>query len=304
MAIKKITVLYGGQSSEREVSLESGKDIYHSLKALGYEAQLIDYPKNFFIEQFSQEDFIFIALHGADGESGELQKILQQKRVPFSGSDHKACMNTWNKNTCKNLLKKNNIPTPKWINVSSLTEMQRNLEDDFFDLLRPFKELFLKPAEDGSSIDVFKISNNKDLELAIESCINSSRAFIFEENVDFKELTVPILNGRCLPAVEIRTSESFYNFNAKYVNKDTQLLEFILPNDKKNELEEICLKTMDVMGCSGWLRVDLLQDKNNNFYVLEVNTVPGMTSHSLFPKSAESIGLSYNDLVNEIINTK
>ena len=167
MAIKKITVLYGGQSSEREVSLESGKDIYHSLKALGYEAQLIDYPKKFLIEQFSQEDFIFIALHGADGESGELQKILQQKRVPFSGSDHKACMNTWNKNTCKNLLKKNNISTPKWINVSSLTEMQRNLEDDFFDLLRPFKELFLKPAEDGSSIDVFKISNNKDLELSL-----------------------------------------------------------------------------------------------------------------------------------------
>ena len=83
MAIKKITVLYGGQSSEREVSLKSGKDIYHSLKALGYEAQLIDYPKNFFIEQFSKEDFIFIALHGADGESGELQKILQQKRVHF-----------------------------------------------------------------------------------------------------------------------------------------------------------------------------------------------------------------------------
>ena len=302
MAIKKITVLYGGQSSEREVSLESGKDIYHSLKALGYEVQLIDYPKNFFIEQFSQEDFIFIALHGADGESGELQKILQQKRVLFSGSDHKACMNTWNKNTCKNLLKKNNIPTPKWINVSSLIAMQRNLEDDFFDLLRPFKELFLKPAEDGSSIDVFKISNNKDLELAIESCINSSRAFIFEENVDFKELTVPILNGRCLPAVEIRTSESFYNFNAKYVNKDTQLLEFILPNDKKNELEEICLKTMDVMGCRGWLRVDLLQDKNNNFYVLEVNTVPGMTEKSIIPQQFKAANKNLKKIIIAMIN--
>ena len=115
-------------------------------------------------------------------------------------------------------------------------------------------------------------------------------------------MTVPILNGKCLPAVEIRTSESFYNFNAKYVNKDTQLLEFIISNDKKSELEQICLRTMNAMGCKGWLRVDLLQDKNNNFYVLEVNTVPGMTSHSLFPKSAESIGLSYNNLVNEIIN--
>ena len=107
-----------------------------------------------------------------------------------------------------------------------------------------------------------------------------------------------------MPAVEIKTSESFYNFNAKYVNEDTQLSKLILSKDEKNQLEQICLRTLDVMGCRGWLRVDLLQDRNNNFYVLEVNTVPGMTSHSLFPKSAQSIGLSYDDLVQEIINAK
>ena len=142
------------------------------------------------------------------------------------------------------------------------------------------------------------------MELAISDCINPRRQFILEESIDFKELTVPILNGKCLPAVEIKTSESFYNFNAKYVNEDTQLSKLILSKDEKNQLEEICLRTLDVMGCRGWLRVDLLQDSNNNFYVLEVNTVPGMTSHSLFPKSAQSIGLSYNDLVQEIINAK
>ena len=304
MAIKKITVLYGGQSSEREVSLESGKYIFQSLQDLGYEAELIDYPEKFSYEGLTQEDFIFIALHGEDGESGELQKLLQQKGIPFSGSSFQACVNTWNKHTCKELLKKNNILTPKWITISSLLEVQENLDDSFFDQLRPFKELFLKPAEDGSSIDVFKISNNKELELAISDCINPRRPFIFEESIDFKELTVPILNGRCMPAVEIKTSESFYNFNAKYVNDDTQLSDLMLSKDEKNNLEQICLRTVDVMGCRGWLRVDLLQDRNNNFYVLEVNTVPGMTSHSLFPKSAESIGLSYNDLVQEIINAK
>lgn len=304
MAIKKITVLYGGQSSEREVSLESGKYIFQSLQDLGYEAELIDYPEKFSYERLTQEDFIFIALHGEDGESGELQKLLQQKGIPFSGSSFQACVNTWNKHTCKELLKKNNILTPKWITISSLLEVQENLDDSFFDQLRPFKELFLKPAEDGSSIDVFKISNNKELELAISDCINPRRPFIFEESIDFKELTVPILNGRCMPAVEIKTSESFYNFNAKYVNDDTQLSDLMLSKDEKNNLEQICLRTVDVMGCRGWLRVDLLQDRNNNFYVLEVNTVPGMTSHSLFPKSAESIGLSYNDLVQEIINAK
>ena len=304
MAIKKITVLYGGQSSEREVSLESGKHIYQSLEDLGYKVQLIDYPEYFSFQQLTQEDFIFIALHGKDGESGELQKLLHQQGIPFSGSSFQACVNTWNKNICKELLKENKIPTPRWITASSLIEIQENLDDPFFDQLRPFQDLFLKPAEDGSSIDVFKISNNKDLEQAISDCIDPSRQFIFEESIDFKELSVPILNGRCLPAVEIKTSESFYNFNAKYLNEDTQLSALILSKDEKNKLEQICLKTLDVMGCGGWLRVDLLQDRNNNFYVLEVNTVPGMTSHSLFPKSAESIGLSYDDLVQEIINAE
>ena len=118
MAIKKIIVLYGGQSSEREVSLESGKYIFQSLQDLGYEAELIDYPENFSYEGLTQEDFIFIALHGEDGESGELQKLLQQKGIPFSGSSFQACVNTWNKHTCKELLKKNNILTPKWITIS------------------------------------------------------------------------------------------------------------------------------------------------------------------------------------------
>jgi len=304
VATKKITVLYGGQSSERQVSLESGKYIFKSLIDLGYEATLIDYPEKFSLKTFTEDDFIFIALHGEDGESGELQKILQQNGIPYSGSSYEACNNTWNKNKCKQLLEQNKIVTPQWIFVSSLSEIKNGLDDTLFDPLRPFNELFLKPVEDGSSIDVFKISDNNDLDKAISNCLDSRRPFIFEESIDYKELTVPILNGKCLPAIEIITSESFYNFNAKYVNEDTQLTELILSMDEKIHLEQICLKTIDVMGCRAWARVDLLQDKNNNFYVLEVNTVPGMTSHSLFPKSAESIGLSYNDLVEEIINAQ
>ena len=111
--------------------------------------------------------------------------------------------------------------------------MEKDLGSPFFNQLRPFNELFLKPAEDGSSIDVFKITCNKDLENAILGCVDPRRTFILEESIDFKELTVPILNGRCLPAVEIKTSESFYNFNAKYVNADTQLTELVLSKDEK-----------------------------------------------------------------------
>ena len=304
MAIKKVTVLYGGESSERSVSLESGKYVFQSVKNLGYEAELIDYPSEFSPEKLSKEDFIFIALHGKDGESGELQKFLQQNNLQYSGSGYEACKNTWNKDTFKKILRKNNISTPNCISVPSLRDFKFNLNDTIFDQFRPFNEIFLKPAEDGSSIDVFKLSTNDDLKKAITDSLDAERQFIFEESIDFKELTVPILNGKCLPPVEIITRESFYNFNAKYVNDDTELNEFIITDKKKIELEQICLKTLDIIKARGWLRVDLMQDSNQNFYVLEVNTVPGMTSHSLFPKSAESIGLSYDELVNEIINAK
>ena len=304
MAIKKIIVLYGGESSERSVSLESGRYVFQSVKDLGYEAELIDYPSEFSLEKFLQGDFVFIALHGQDGESGELQSFLQQNKIPYTGSDYEACKITWNKNTFKKILRENRIPTPNWISVPSLHEFKSSLDDSIFDQFRPFNEIFLKPTEDGSSIDVFKLSSNDDLQKAISNSLDSKRQFIFEESIDFKELTVPILNGKCLPPVEIITKESFYNFNAKYVNDDTELNEFIVTDKKKIELEQICLKTLDIAKARGWLRVDLMQDSNQNFYVLEVNTCPGMTSHSLFPKSAESIGLSYDELVNEIINAK
>ena len=304
MAIEKITVLYGGESSERSVSLESGKYVFQSVKHLGYEAELVDYPSKFLPEKCLQGDFVFIALHGQDGESGELQSFLQQNNIPYTGSGYEACKNTWNKDTFKKILRENGIPTPNWISVPSLDKFKGNLDDSIFDQFRPFNEIFLKPTEDGSSIDVFKLSTNNDLKKAISDSLDSKRQFIFEESIDFKELTVPILNGKCLPPVEIITKESFYNFNAKYVNDDTELIEFIISDKKKIELEQICLKTLNIVKASGWLRVDLMQDSNQNFYVLEVNTVPGMTSHSLFPKSAESIGLSYDELVNEIINAE
>ena len=304
MAIRKIIILYGGESSERSVSLESGKYVFQSVQNLGYEAELIDYPKEFSPDKILEKDFIFIALHGHDGESGELQKFLEQNKISYSGSSYEACKSTWNKDTFKKILRENKIPTPNWISIPSLHGYKGDLDDPIFDEIRPFNEIFLKPAEDGSSIDVFKLSTNNDLNKAITNCLNSKRQFIFEESIDFKELTVPILNGKCLPPVEIITNESFYNFNAKYVNDDTQLNEFMISNKKKIELEQICLKTLNIVKARGWLRVDLMQDHNQNFYVLEVNTVPGMTSHSLFPKSAESIGISYDELVDRILNAK
>jgi D-alanine-D-alanine ligase len=300
--IKKIAVLYGGNSSEREVSLESGRSIFEAILLLGYEASLIDYPKEFSHETIKDHDYIFIALHGEDGESGALQNLLQGQDILFSGSSANACQNTWNKNRCKEFLKKYNILTPQWLAISSLSQSMPGLDSSKFNRFRPFDSLFLKPQEDGSSIDVFKISNNLDLWNAIHDCKDRNRPFIFEECIDHKELTVPVLNGKCLPPVEILTTETFYNYEAKYINTDTQLIETALSQDERKSLESLCIQTFDILECTGWARIDLLQDSQGLFYIMEVNTVPGMTSHSLFPKSAAIAGLDYKSLVQEIIN--
>ena len=302
MEIKKIAVLYGGNSSEREVSLESGSSIFEAILLLGYEASLIDYPTEFSNETIKDHDYVFIALHGEDGESGALQSLLQKQGILYSGSSSNACQNTWNKNRCKELLKKNNILTPEWLAISNLSQPMPGLETSLFNIFRPFDNLFLKPQEDGSSIDVFKISNDLDLRNAINSCKDINRPFIFEECIAHKELTVPVLNGKCLPPVEIMTTESFYNYEAKYINTDTKLVEIELSPDEMKSLESLCIQTFDILGCTGWARIDLLQDNQGLFYIMEVNTVPGMTSHSLFPKSATIAGLDYKSLVQEIIN--
>ena len=304
MEIKKIAVLYGGTSSEREVSLESGRNIYSAVQALGYEASLIDYPSEFSIENSRQNDFIFIALHGYDGESGDLQELLTHESIKFSGSKSFACRRTWNKRVCKEILEINKIPTPSWFSVKALPGTFNEIFSEKLDKFRSDTDIFIKPEEDGSSVDVFKISNEQEFTEAIENCSNRNRPFIIEECIDYKEITVPILNGKCLPPIEIITKESFYNYAAKYVNDDTKLIEAKFSSNSFSMLESICIDTYTLMGCEGWARIDLLQRADKSFYVIEVNTAPGMTTHSLFPKSAAIIGLDYNSLVEEIINAK
>jgi len=301
MGPKKIIVLYGGESSEREVSLESGRNIYLAILELGYKASLVDYPKEFTADILQDFNFVFIALHGKDGESGDLQKYLLGCGIEYSGSDSDACLNTWNKARCKDLLSANDIPTPRWSSLSQLSKDNAELSLLKEEMFIPPYPFFLKPEEDGSSIDVFKILNEQDMHKAVKNCTNKSRPFILEESIDYKELTVPILNGVCLPAVEIITSESFYNYDAKYVRDDTHLISLNLSNADQSKLDNLCLKTFNALGCRGWARIDLLQDLDGNFYILEVNTVPGMTTHSLFPSSAQIVGLDYKSLVGEII---
>jgi len=303
-SIKKIAVIYGGSSSEREISVQSGEGIHAALNELGYVSSLVDFRNLQNISSLCEYDFIFIALHGFEGEGGALQKNLDDLNIPYSGSAWKACSNTWSKKLTKEILNKNGINTPKSINLKKFSKeiAEGGLNNSFFDPLKPFDHLFLKPDADGSSVDIFKIGNDENLENAYEVCTNHNRNYIFEEYIEGRELTVTIINKECFPPIEIITKNEFYDYHAKYISDETLHIEANLSSSELIEIKKISAKAFELLGCKAWARVDLLQDKDNNFYIIEINTVPGMTEHSCVPKSGGFLGISYNEIVKMIID--
>ena len=301
--INNIAVLYGGSSSEREISLKSGNGVHKAILELGYESSLIDFRDLESLEKLINFDYIFIALHGFEGEGGKLQENLDNLNIRYSGSGPDACRNTWNKKLTKEILKKNDIRTPNWLDLTFGAEVvQKGLNASSFDKFRPFDHLFLKPQEDGSSIDIFKISDNESLRDAYQKCVKPDREFLFEEYINGREITVTIINKKCFPPIEILTNNDFYDYDAKYISDDTLHVEAELSDKELKQIESISLNAFEVLDCKGWGRVDLLQDQIGNFNVIEINTVPGMTVHSNVPKSGSLLGLSYSDVVKEIIN--
>ena len=303
--MNKIAVLYGGSSSEREISIQSGEGVYKAIVELGYITELIDINDLEDLCELKIYDFIFIALHGFEGEGGKLQKDLDDLNILYSGSSYECCKNTWNKKLTKEILEQNNISTPIWSEISKLPSIDSpnaKLSASFFDKFRPFEAIFLKPQEDGSSIDIFKITNESSNKKAIQACLNPNRAFIYEEYINGKEFTVTIIDDVCFPPIEIISNNEFYDYDAKYHSNETLLIEAKLNNRELTEINKIALDSFKALDCNGWARVDLIQDDDGKFYVIEINTVPGMTSHSCVPKSGSFLGLSYTDVVKKIID--
>ena len=180
--IKKIAVLCGGSSSEREISLQSGQGIYKALCDLGYKSNLIDFKNLEDLNTLKKYDLVFIALHGFEGEGGRLQKDLDDLNILYSGSKSEACKNTWNKGITKKILQANKIDTPTFIELQrfDIENVINKMHHTSFDLFRPFENLFLKPNEDGSSVDIFKISDEESIKKAYEECTNPNRSFLIE----------------------------------------------------------------------------------------------------------------------------
>lgn len=294
--IKKIALLSGGDSEERDISIKSGLAVYQALKNLNYEVSLID-PINTDLCTLVNYDAAFICLHGKNGEDGKIQSLLELLKVPFTGSASTASMLAMNKFYSKLVWNDHALITPKFLILN-----KTNL--DYKNIITHLRDPFIvKPSSSGSSFGINLVKNKDDLILAFTDASKYDPTVIAEEFIEGREFTVSILGNKSLGVLEITPKNEFYDYNAKYVSNETI---FSKPTDLNPEvlekMENIALSAFTSIGCSGWGRVDFMMDKKFNLYLIEVNTVPGMTDHSLFPLAARNAGLNFEQTVQHIVD--
>ncbi|MFM7482134.1 MAG: D-alanine--D-alanine ligase [Candidatus Methylopumilus sp.] len=292
----KVAVLMGGDSNERAVSLLSGDAVFHALKRLGIEVEAFD-PSDRDIEEIKTYNRVFIALHGRGGEDGSIQAFLKSKKVAYTGSDAASSSIGMDKLKTKLLWRSLNISTPDFLQVNDKT----NYADIVNSISLPF---FIKPSNGGSSIGIDKIKNEQQYKEAFLKTSKIDANVIVEKFVDGDEYTVAIVNNRTLPIIKIKPSNEFYDYAAKYLKDDTQ---YICPSglekNKETLIAQQALEAFNAIGCSSWGRVDFMIDQQGQHYFIEVNTSPGMTSHSLVPMAARENGINFDQLVLEILKT-
>jgi D-alanine-D-alanine ligase len=291
-----VAVLMGGISAEREVSLNSGNAVLLGLQAKGVDAHAVDAsPQNIGELRANGFDRVFIALHGKWGEDGVVQGALQAIGMPYTGSGVLGCALAMDKVRSKQIWQAINLPTAAFRVLHSESDLDGLVEE--FGL-----PLFLKPAREGSSVGVGKVSCQKDLLESYRTTAAVGDAVIAEKFIPGAELTVGILNGEALPSVRMTTKNDFYDYEAKYHSDETQYFcPAGLSTELEHEVRSLALRAFNSLDCSVWGRVDLMLDDNNNPLLLEVNTVPGMTSHSLVPMAAKAKGIDFNHLVFSIL---
>jgi D-alanine-D-alanine ligase len=297
-AFGKVAVMLGGVSAEREVSLRSGAAVLTALQQAGVDAFAFD-PKEQSLTQLAQlgAQRVFIVLHGRGGEDGSMQGALQQLGLPYSGSGVLGSALAMDKIRCKWLFQAQNLPTAPFAVVHSN-------DTDFAGLLAALGgKVMVKPANEGSSIGMSAASSAAELEQAIKAALKYDSEILVERWINGREFTIAILNGQVLPVVEMRTPRAFYDYEAKYQANST---EYLCPAPLDAELaaamQNSALKAFNAVGASGWGRVDIMLDHSGQHYLLEVNTVPGMTEKSLVPMAAKAAGLSFQQLVLAILS--
>lgn len=296
----KIAVLYGGDSAEREISLKSGAAVFSGLQASGFNVTLID-TLNFDLHKLVEQKFnrVFIALHGRGGEDGCIQGALEYLNIPYTGSGVLGSSLSMDKVRSKQIFKAMDLATAEFCvvyyeeyNEQTSSQIMRKLGN----------KVMVKPAKEGSSIGMAIATNEQALNDALENAFKYDEQILVEAWLSGAEYTVAILGDHALPAIHMETPHEFYDFEAKYKSTSTQYhCPCGLNEDVEKQLQELALKAFKATGAKGWGRVDLMQDGDGNFNLLEVNTVPGMTQTSLVPKAAKVAGFSFEQLVAQVL---
>ncbi|UCE61466.1 MAG: D-alanine--D-alanine ligase [Phycisphaerales bacterium] len=290
-----ITVLAGGPSDEREVSLASGHAVYDALCRLGHRVELRDIGPENLSALDRPADFVFVALHGEFGEDGTVQTELERRHLPYSGTRAEASRVAMNKVASKRRFESAGVSTPPYEIVE---------RDNLATLASRFGvPAVAKPISSGSSVDTWIVRTPADLTDAASRVVDKYGSALVERYIAGPELTVGILGTEALPVCEIRTKREFYDYDAKYVDDDTQyLLDPDLPPELIDRVRSMSLIAHEALGCRVFSRVDWMVDANDQEpYVLEVNTIPGFTSHSLLPKAAARVGLDFDQLCQRIV---
>ena len=289
----RIAVLLGGDSPEREVSLMSGASVESALQDLGAITSAVDTAQQRWWNQLEQIDLAFICLHGPGGEDGVIQGALETLAVPYTGSGVLASALAMDKLRSKRLWRGIGLPTADFEELA--------LDSDWQAVIGRLGPTFVKPATGGSSIGTAGVDTAEGLAGAWQQAARYGDRVIAERLVEGGEYTVAILGGKALPAIKMETDNEFYDYEAKYFSDETRYLcPCDLSPDEEAALAQLALRAFDSLGCEVWGRVDFMRDLQGQFWVLEVNTIPGMTSHSLVPMAAAASGLSMSGLVGSI----
>jgi D-alanine-D-alanine ligase len=300
MSLGKVAVLMGGQSAEREVSLMSGQGVLQALRASGVDAHAFD-PAERDLGELKREGFTrcFIALHGRYGEDGTVQGALELMGLPYTGSGVMASSIAMDKTMTKRVWLAEGLPTPRYVLVRREELNKVSLSDLVLSLGLP---MIVKPAREGSSIGVTKVTQVQDLFAALNAAAQCDADILCEQCIVGDEVTCPVLgegaSARALPVIRIVAPEGNYDYQNKYFTDDTQyLVPCGLPAAEEAAIEALIVKAYQVLGCRGWGRIDVMIDAaTRQPYLLEINTSPGMTGHSLVPMSAKAAGMSYEAL--------
>lgn len=293
----RVAVAFGGTSAEREVSLNSGRNVLEALRASGIDAHPVDgIPALLDAVRAGHYARVFNILHGRGGEDGMLQGALDALRVPYTGSGILGSALSMDKVRTKQVWQAIGLPTPRFVAYRPGDNLQTAINSIGYPAI-------VKPSHEGSSVGITRVFSESDLPAAIELAARYDGELLIEQLIEGAELTVAILGGTALPSIRIVPRGEYYDYHAKYIAEDTQYLCPGLEGGAEDEIRALALAAFTATGCSGWGRVDVMRNGAGENFLLEVNTTPGMTSHSLVPKAARSFGIEFGPLCWRILET-